>query len=228
MAGWLIATTIAVAGCASGPLKIETGEGSVQTFDGLYPVSGTRRGTEVWVLDDFDLAPYDKILLEGAGISYRPVKEGPRTSAGVSSTGAFPISEKSRAMIRDVFSEEFAKVLGQQTRFEVVTQPGPDVLRVRGALLDVVSRVPPDRVGRSEIYLSSVGEATLVIELRDSETDTPLLRAVERRRADRNDRPIWSNPVANMNEVRRLANSWARRLSESLDYLAESQGIASR
>ena len=54
---------------------------------------------------------------------------------------------------------------------------------IRGGLIDVVSHVPPETVGRSDIYLKSVGEATLVIEISDSESNAPLVRIVDRRAA---------------------------------------------
>jgi hypothetical protein len=104
-------------------------------------------------------------------------------------------------------------------RFELVDEPGPDVLAVLGGLLDVVSYVPPEPIGgRSYVYLSSVGDATLVLELRDSETGTILARSIDRRAAE----PIGatlqdSNRVSNAAEVRRLIRHWASRLREGLD-----------
>ena len=38
-----------------------------------------------------------------------------------------------------------------------------DTLILRGGLLDIISRVPPEFVGRSEVYLASIGEATFVV-----------------------------------------------------------------
>ena len=81
--------------------------------------------------------------------------------------------------IRGAFLEEFQS----STVFEVVEEPGPDVLGIHVGLLDVVSRVPPETVGRSRVFLDSVGEATLVLELRDSVSHTVLVRAVDRRAA---------------------------------------------
>ena len=45
----------------------------------------------------------------------------------------------------------------------MVEEPGPDVLIISGGLHDIVSNVPPPTVGRSDIYLSSVGEITLIL-----------------------------------------------------------------
>lgn len=73
--------------------------------------------------------------------------------------------------------------LQKSDRFRIVDKPGPNTLIVSGGLLDVTSQVPPKQVGSSSrIYLSSIGDATLVLEIRDSETNRILARAVDRHR----------------------------------------------
>jgi hypothetical protein len=109
--------------------------------------------------------------------------------------------------------------MSNSERFELVETTGPDTLLVRGVLLDVVSRVPPDRIGRSQVFLSSVGEATLVLELRDSVTFSIIARAVDRRAAARPGSSMQSNTVTNWAEVRRLANRWAQQLRAGLESL---------
>ena len=100
----------------------------------------------------------------------------------------------------------------------MVNESGPDVLLIRGALLDVVSYVPPEPIGRVDIYLRSVGEATLVLEIRDSITDAILVRVVDRKAAeDVGGRLQESNRVTNTAEVRRLAKRWASALRKRLD-----------
>ena len=115
----------------------------------------------------------------------------------------------------DIFAEELQKL----ERFELVDEPGPDVLIIRGGLLDVTSYVPPDPVGgRSYVYLSAVGEAALVLELRDSETGTILARSVDRRAAETiGDSFSLANHVTNSAETTRLIRHWATRLREGLD-----------
>ncbi len=69
-------------------------------------------------------------------------------------------------------------------------------------------------MGRGEIYLSSVGEATLVLEAVDSLTGEVIYRAAERRTAGRAGTTLMlSNTVTTWAEVRR----WATRLREGLD-----------
>jgi hypothetical protein len=97
-------------------------------------------------------------------------------------------------------------------------EPAPDALVITGGLHDIVSQVPPEQVGRSEIFLRSLGEATLVLELRDSLSNEVVYRAVERRAVARpgNDM-IRAHTATSWAEVRRWARRWAVQLREGLD-----------
>ena len=99
-----------------------------------------------------------------------------------------------------------------------VLSPGPEVLLIRGGLLDVVSRVPPETIGRSSIWIDSVGEATLVLEVRSSESNSIYARAVDRRAAS-SAMMRESNRVTNRAEVRRLGRRWGSLIREALDTL---------
>ena len=115
-------------------------------------------------------------------------------------------------------AEAFLDELGKSEKYTLVNESGPDVLLVRGALLDVVSYVPPEPIGRGSIYLSRVGEATLVLEVRDSITEAILVRTVDRRAAEAMGGWLQeSNRVTNTSEVRRLAKRWASLLRTRLD-----------
>jgi hypothetical protein len=206
-----------VSGCATQAPTVDTSAGAEMTFDGLFPVENSRADA-AWARPDVDLSPYSKIMLQGVGVEYRPGGETGRSMSSRSNASHFEVTEEQKdrfeALMREVFLEE----LGRSEHFTIVTEPGPDVLLVRGGLLDVVSFVPPDTVGRSDIYLSRVGEATLVLELRDSITEAILARAVDRRAAEQSGGFMSSsNRVTNAAEIRRLARTWARMLRERLD-----------
>ena len=126
-------------------------------------------------------------------------------------------------MAREVFVEEIAKIEGFQF-VDASTNKGSDVLYMRAGLLDVVSRVPPEPMGRSDVYLDSVGQATLVVELVDAESGTVLARAVDARAADSNGPPIRSNSVVNSSEVKRLLRNWSIQLRKALENLARDVG----
>jgi hypothetical protein len=108
-----------------------------------------------------------------------------------------------------------------------MNEKGPDVLTLWGGLIDVVSFVPPERAARGDVFLSSVGEATLVIELRDSLSRATLARVMDRRAASRTGTAMSSNPVTNWAEVRNVARRWANlvrtRLDASVDWRAAGE-----
>ena len=220
-AGFLVISLIAV-GCTSTPPTIQTGPDAELSFDGLHKVDHSESDV-AWARPDFDISSYSRIMLEGAGIEYRPVKDRGSSSIVRSQGGPYFIDDKSRAQFEALVNEVFVEEMQKIERFTIVDEAGPDVLLVRGGLLDVVSMVPPDAVGsRSYVLLASVGEATLVLELRDSESDTILARSVDRRAAENvSGYGNRSNSVTNSAEVKRLVRFWATRLREGLDGFVE-------
>ena len=212
----LIAT--ALTACVTPP-RVQTGPNAEVSHDGLVRVDNTRMAG-VWVRPDINLDGYDKIILEGAGIEFRPAKDVASSLARSRQT-TFPLSEESKKRVVSIASEEFREALSASSRFKLVTEPGPDVLLVRGALLDVASNVPPDSVGRNDIYLSQIGEATLVIEIRDSTSGAILARAIDRRVAEGiGGNMSYSNSASNWADVRRLAQRWAEQLKRGLEAVA--------
>jgi hypothetical protein len=209
----------AVNGCVSGPPVLDTSAEAERSFDGLYPLKNTRADA-AWAVEDLDLSGYNKVILQSAGIEYRSAKAGSRSRARSSQT-EFALDQKQKSELREIVTEAFATELANSEKFTVVTEPGTDVLLVRGALLDVVSAVPPDPIGRSDIYLREVGEATLVIELRDSLSEAILMRAVDRRAAENAGGQMRiSSSASNRQAVKRLAGNWARQLRTRLDSFA--------
>jgi len=206
------------AGCSTTTPTIQQGPDAELSFDGLHKVENPR-ASMAWARPDFDISGYTKIWLVGAGIEYRQVKDRGRTSMAMrSGSGPYFIDDKARERFEKNVTEVFTEEMAKSTRFELVDGPGPDVLKVRGGLLDVISYVPPETVGRSEVYLRSVGEATLVLELRDSETLTILARSIDRRAAEQVGGTIqYSSTVTNSAEARRLIRRWAVQLREALD-----------
>jgi hypothetical protein len=208
--------TLVFVGCASSTPTIDTGPSAEVTFDGLHEVKG---GTadKAWAKPGMDLSQYTKIKLQSVGVEYRPGGESNRSRTSFSTGGPYEITEEQKARFVAVMSEEMREELGKSERFTITDAVGPDVLIIRGGLLDVVSYVPPEQLGRGGIYLSRIGEATLVLELRDSITDAILVRAVDRRAAE----PLMnfqeSNRVSNTAEVRRVAKRWASLLRNRLD-----------
>jgi hypothetical protein len=206
-----------VIGCAATPGTIDTSPEAEVTFDGLYPVKGGRMD-QAWARKDLSAESYTKVMLQGVGVEYRPGGETRRRPIGNTTSQHYAVTAEQRAHFESEMREAFMEELAKGENFEIVTEPGPDVLLVRGGLLDVVSFVPPEPIGNADIYLSTVGEASLILEMRDSISGAILVRAVDRRAAEDSAHGFTrSNSVSNMVEFRRLARTWAGILRDGLD-----------
>ncbi len=199
--------------------QIQTGANAEVTADGLVRVKKSVADA-AWVRPDFDLTPYTKLMIVSGGVAFKKVKP---VSSFQARQGAseFPISEESQQMFKDIMKEEFTAELSKLKRYQIVDKPGPDVLMLVGAVADVVSSVPTDAdsatfAGRGGVYLTSVGEATLIIELRDSESKEVLGRAADRRAAE-SPFAFEVNKVTAWTEVHRLAQAWASLLRKRLE-----------
>lgn len=215
----IVLTALAV-GCAQTP-SIQQGPDAEYTFDGLVRIDNSRF-KDAWVDPDIDLSRYNKIIVGNAEFEFRAAKKTSSATFTRSNESEFWISDQNKQKLIETVSEVFRDELQKSEHFSIVDKPGPDVLILIGGLHDIVSRVPPDQIGRGEIYLASVGEATLVLEARDSLSGETIYRSLDRRSAEQVDgQMIRSNSVTTMSEVRRLARRWATRLREGLDSIHE-------
>ena len=192
-----VVVTIFIAGCATEP-AIQTGPNAETSFDGLVRIDNARFAG-AWIDPEVDLKRYTKIIPGGAEFEFRSVQKVSASMARRTNEREFWISDSNRQRLVDTVTEVFV-----------------------GGLHDIVSQVPPEDVGRSEVWLRSVGEATLVIELRDSLSNEVVYRAVERRAAENvGNQMIRANTATTWAEVRRWARRWAVRLREGLDSIHE-------
>ena len=191
------------------------------TYDGLVRIDKGAFKLS-WADPDIDFAHYNKVIPGGAHFQFRAVKKTSNLQSQRSNAREFWISDKDKLKLEETVSGIFREEIAKSKKFEVVSEPGPDALVIRGGLFDIVSRVPPELMGRGEIYLHSVGEATLVIEAIDSLSGEVIYRAVERRAAQSAAPGLMpANTVTTWSEVRRWARHWATRLTKALDSIHE-------
>ena len=206
-----------MAGCSSAPPTIQGGPNAEVSYDGLHAIDNSVFKT-AWADPDIDFTRYNKIMPGGAFFEYRAVKKSSGTYRARSSDTEFYIDEKARGKLKELTSEIFNEELAKSSRFSVTDASGPDVLIIRGGLYDIMSKVPPDLVGRGDIYLSSVGEITLILEAIDSMSGEVIFRAVERRALGRSGgTTMRSSSVNTKAEVRRVIRRWATTLRDGLD-----------
>jgi len=210
--------TIVLTSCAGKPPTFQQGPDAEVTFDGLVRIDNTAF-KRVWADPAADLSRYTSILPQRAVIEFRAVK-ATGSASSYSSKDEFPIDDNDREKIVATISEVLHEEISANQRFTITHEPGPDTLILAVSLLDIVSRVPPERAGRGNIFISTVGEITIVLELKDSQSGETLLRAAERRAVEpAGSRGMRSSSVTNLSELRRLARRWGIRVRDGLDAL---------
>jgi hypothetical protein len=133
--------------------------------------------------------------------------------------------------VRDTVTEaegSLAKIFPERFThegYQVVAEPGPDVLRLGVAIVNLEVNAPErDIPGRSRTYAVDAGEATFAIEARDSLTGQLLGRAVDRREAGEG--PTYRrNYTSNIADFEALFDTWARIAARGLTDLKAASPV---
>jgi beta-galactosidase GanA len=162
------------------------------------------------------LAGYNKLIIDPVEVAFRKDWDPNRTGSRMK------LDAKEREDIRtgvaQVVQEEFAKEIGKGGTYQVVTEAGPDVLRLRANIADLYVNAPDTMTaGRTRTYTVSAGEMTLVGDLVDSESGQVIARVVDRRESQGTGMMTLTNSVVNRQEASIIAASWARILRKRLD-----------
>jgi hypothetical protein len=127
-------------------------------------------------------------------------------------------SARLRTDIAKLAREEFVRTLQRAGGYAPIDAAGPDVLDLRASIvnLDIYAPDVKDSAVRRE-YVLRAGEATLIAELRDSQTGALLARIIDRREMREYPEFQLANSVYNSAEARDLVGLWARVLRRYLD-----------
>lgn len=127
-------------------------------------------------------------------------------------------SARIRKELAKAAREEFTRQLQRRDGYPVTSEAAPDVLDVHAAIvnLDIYAPDVQDSQVRRN-YVLKAGEATLVAELRDSQTGTLLARIVDRREMREYPEFMLATSVTNSADARELVGLWSRMLRRHLD-----------
>ena len=197
---------------------MQTGPDAEVTIDGLVRVDNAAVPIVYWK-PDMDLSPYKRFMLDPVEVAYKKDPGNRRQSSFAGPDDNFALSPSQMESFRSMFQEVLVEALTRDNGYELVTEPGPDVLRISASLLDLVVRVPTAQSGRQDVYTRSYGEVSLIMELRDSESGEILVRAGDRRDPTRNTDLYLTEVSTSMvrADTRRMFTYWANLLRERLD-----------
>jgi hypothetical protein len=210
--GGLLALIALGLGCTKPPggIYYASGKGAV-TPDGLHRVDWEPFQV-TYVKPGADLQRYDKVLVREVTVSYKT----PSRMGGTS----YALPPTALEAMKRYFHDAFVRALSASPDFSVASAPGPDVLLVGGHIVDLTIRVPPqaDQAPDEDVYTSSPGRLTLVLDARDSVSGEPLVRVGQTREVELGDAGWYeSDPVTNSAAIRELFREWAEALRRELD-----------
>ena len=210
---WL--ATLALVGSFGSALAAD----SPESWDGLVQVK-PKRMDAAFLLPGADFRQYTKLMIDPTQVAFQKdwqkrINDSRRLSDRVDDEEAQKILAAARTNFDDVFVEEFTKA-----GYTIVKQPGPDVLRISTAVINLYINAPDTMTaGRSYSFTTEAGEATLVLEVRDSLTNALMGRAVDRRETQGGAGMQMTTSVTNQVEFRALFRQWASIAAKGLDEL---------
>ncbi len=199
-----------------------------ETWDNLVEVQ-TRKFELVYLAPGADFRGFTKVMLDPTEIAFHRnfARDFNRNATGISNRIQDSDIRRMTTEAREGFERVFRQAY-ESAGYQVVTEPAPDVLRVRTAVLDLFVTAPDLRTpGRSRSYSRDAGRATLVLEVRDSVSGAILGRAVDRRIVgDMGSMGGLRNSATNRGDFERTFRTWAQRSVDGLAVLRENSPIA--
>ena len=206
----VLLAAIATGACA--PQPTQPRPAAEVDIEGLQEVTA-RNFEAAYIRPGVTFAGYSKLMVEELELAFRtPDRE----------QNQFPLGEDQKTRFRAAMATAFGEELGTLEAVEVVTEPGAGVLALRVRVQDIVARAPGRRVGgagRAGFALETVGELTLVLELRDSQSNEVLVRAFDRQAVEGAAMVSGEGVVSSWEGVDRVVAQWASRAREGLERL---------
>jgi hypothetical protein len=196
-----------------------------ETWDGLVEVKA-KRVELAYLAPGADFRPYRKVMVDPTQVAFhkdwmKNMNQQRDLSRRTTPEDAQEILAAARSNFDDIFHEAFTKA-----GYAVASTPGPDVLRVATAVVNLYINAPDTMsAGRSRTYTANAGEATLVIEMRDSQTGALLGRVVDQRETRDMGGMGMTTSVTNVSDFRALFKNWASITVKGLDALKAASPV---
>ena len=179
-------------------------------WDGLVQVKSKRLDL-VYLQPGADFRGYTKVMVEPTEVAFaknwqRDYNRGSRSLSGrVSNRDVEEAVSEGVKAAQDIFTSAWTK-----GGYAVVTEPGPDVLRVKTGIINITVNAPEQRTaGRAYSFSEEAGSATLFVEARDSVTGALLGRAIDQGIVGDNN-VAWRTASSNRSDFREMVENWAQ------------------
>lgn len=213
------AATLLIAGLAGNVAAATPPQnaGFLADYSKLQPVEG-KEGVLRYLDKSVDLRPYTKLMIEPVQVFLAPNPE----------YKGLQVDTLKR--MSDAYQQAFVNAVS--SGYQVVTQPGPDVLRIRLAITGVQPTSPPlgatDFIPIKAIFnlgRAAAGAAPKVAEISgEFELLAPDGKVVAAAVATRkSEKTLAQGDKITWNDLQEIVNAWAKTLRQRLD---EARGVA--
>ena len=178
----------------------------------------SKKVTALYVRPGASLQGYKRVRLEPLQVAFdKNWKPNDNTSQLSQKVSARDL-ERIKSNLAEGFTKAFTEEL-TRGGYTVVNEPGEDVLTVVPFVVDLYITAPKTSGSSSPSYtfVAEQGRMTLVAELRDSETNQVLARAVDRKVASQANAFQMANDVTRSGAADDAIRAWARALRAALD-----------
>ncbi len=203
---------------------------SAQAHPASEPVAGLTKipnptFDEVWLKGESALAGYSNIFIEEPDVSLRKGWQRDQNRFD-----ANRITQRDIERIKSDLSELTVTVFQNQLKkdgFNIVAEPGPNTLILRPNIVNLDITAPDSSApGRRFSYAQSAGQLTLLLNLRDGDSNEVIGQVRDRKRDPRRNVFEWRTRVSNEATARRMLRGWARELGDELASYPWDQPVA--
>lgn len=180
------------------------------TWDGLVQVK-SKRFALAYLAPGADFSPYHKVMIDPVEIAFKKNYVRDYNSSHRDLGSKIRDSDIERVVTEgskqatSLFTKAFS-----DAGYQVVTEPGPDVVRVHTGVVDIYVNAPDlQRGGRRTVAAPEAGYASFVVEARDSMTGALLGRVLDKKFAGDSIGRIRTS-VSNRADFEALFRTWAK------------------
>lgn len=196
--------------------------------DGLIEVK-SKRMDAAYLLPGADFRSYDKIMIDPSVVAFQ--KNWLRNQNSSLPIGAADRritasdAQKILSAAQQNFDQVFADTL-TKAGYTLVTEPGPGVLRLSPSVVNLYIVAPePNGPTIGVTFTVQPSEGTLVLEARDSQTNTLLATVLDQRQTQNSGGAQVSSQAGNIADFRQIVHFWAAASAAGLESLKEASPV---
>ena len=193
-------------------------EDSVSPFENLVPLEDAKSAA-AYIDPNADFSAFNRVMILDTFVAFKSGWERDQRRGTRGTRISARDIDRIKTRVSELFNSVLIEVLEADDGYDVVSEPGDDVLLVRAAIIDLDITAPDiSSPGRSATFTADSGAATLYIELYDSVSGQIIGRAIDRQAARGSGSMMrWTNRATNTADARRVFRGWADKLREFLD-----------